>query len=205
MIKTQQNGLIEDLYVTGSHAILKKRLSEKEEWKMTKLLDTIGGDIDYNVEIDGMKKLVACFDEEFEEFNEEIYYNIYHLVLEHDNVFQNYGIYANGLLTESTDELTLNRMSDFTIINSGHITQHKTIRPFQNNSRILTKIVNLNARARIYIYDKDAVMLKEKYIDDEKERKENKTLVSIKTNTYKKRSSSNETYNHAYTYRQMKN
>jgi hypothetical protein len=44
-------------------------------------------------------------------------FEIYHLVLENENEKFNYGIYANGVLAESTDELTLMRMKGFEKIN----------------------------------------------------------------------------------------
>jgi hypothetical protein len=70
------------------------------------------------LKIDDKYKIIACFDKRFQEFNEPGYFNIYHLVLESDNeTFKNYGIYANGILAESTDEITLNRMKDYKLIN----------------------------------------------------------------------------------------
>jgi hypothetical protein len=57
------------------------------------------------MKIDDKYKIIACFDKRFQEFNEPGYFNIYHLVL--DKI---YGIYANGILAESTDEITLSRM-----------------------------------------------------------------------------------------------
>ena len=60
----------------------------------------------------------ACFDKRFEEYNEEGYYNIYHIVLEDDKgVYKNYGIYANGILAESTMEDTLSKMNHYDLIN----------------------------------------------------------------------------------------
>jgi hypothetical protein len=146
MSKTKQNGLIEDLYITGSHALLKQELTIKEESKMNKLLTATLKDIDYNRTIDGLTKLIACFDERFQEFNEEGMYNIYHLVLDNDCVFRNYGIYANGLLTESTDELSLRRMTDFNIIHYGYNTNTNNInnnifnKYNTNNYSVLSKV-----------------------------------------------------------------
>jgi hypothetical protein len=116
MKKTEMNDLIEDLYVTGSHALLKDNLTEKQINKMKTLIEKI--DIKYDLKIDDKYKIIACFDKRFQEFNEPGYFNIYHLVLETDNeTFKNYGIYANGILAESTDEITLGRMKDYTFIN----------------------------------------------------------------------------------------
>ena len=61
--------------------------------------------IKFDFKIDDKYKLLACFDKYFKEYNEENYYNIYQIVLDNDdNVVRNYGIYANGLLVESTNE-----------------------------------------------------------------------------------------------------
>jgi len=202
MKKTKSNELIEDLYVTGSHAIIKDKLTDKEERKMTKLLDSVACDIEYNRFIDGKAKLVACFDERFEEFNEEGYYNIYHLVLEHDSVFKNYVIYANGLPTESTDELTLHRMTDFNIINFGYKMVHtmNTKSSYKDNMRIMTKS-KTNASSAIPV-DINAVILKKKYLEEEKQKRENLQHSSLLPSpqilkTYKKTPSKiNQTYRH---------
>jgi hypothetical protein len=112
-IMKNENNLIEDLYVTGSHALLKDELSEKEEKQMDKLL-SIFKDVNYDKIIDDKHKVLACFDKRFEEYNEEGYYNIYHIVLEDDNnIYYNYGIYANGILTESTMENTLSKLNNY--------------------------------------------------------------------------------------------
>jgi hypothetical protein len=116
MKKSETNNLIEDLYVTGSHALLKDELTEKQVNRMNKLIEKIN--IKYDMKIDDKYKIIACFDKRFQEFNEPGYFNIYHLVLEAENeIFKNYGIYANGILAESTDEITLSRMKDYKLIN----------------------------------------------------------------------------------------
>ena len=116
MRKSEKNGLIEDLYVTGSHALLKDELSEKEEKQMDKLL-SIFKDVNYERTIDGKYKVLACFDKRFEEYNKEGYYNIYHIVLENEEIYYNYGIYANGILTVSTMENTLSKLNNYDLIN----------------------------------------------------------------------------------------
>ena len=116
MKKTNENKLIDDLYVTGGHALLVDKLDDKTSLKMDKLINKF--DIEYERKIDDKEKLVACFDKRFKEYNELGFFNIYHLVLENDkNEYTNYGIYANGILAESTDEITLSRMNDFKLIN----------------------------------------------------------------------------------------
>ena len=112
MKKTNNNTLLEDLYVTGSHALLKDQLTEKEEKKMDLLLSKFK-DINYKKMIDDKQKVLACFDKRFEEYNEEGYFNIYHIVLEDcDGIYKNYGIYANGILSESTMEETIYKLNN---------------------------------------------------------------------------------------------
>ena len=117
MKKETNNKLIKDLYVTGSHAILKDKLSEVENNKMSRLLEKIKEN-KYNKMLDGKHKVIACFDNNFEQYNEQGYFNIYHIVLENNgDVEKNYGIYANGLLVESTNEKTMKKDIDIELIN----------------------------------------------------------------------------------------
>ena len=195
MSKTTFNGLTEDLYITGSHSVLKNTLTAKEESQMDKLL-TAFKDIDYNRKIDGMHKLVACFDDRFQEYNEEGMFNIYHLVLEHDSVFQNYGIYANGLLTESTDELTLHRMTDFEIIHKGYKTMSdlNVKLSYQNNPRILNKIQKPLTNTNI---DVEAIIQKKKYLEEQKELLQNNLIhreILVKKTYNKRKNKMNYTY-----------
>ena len=128
MKKSENNGLIEDLYVTGSHALLKDELSEKEEEKMDKLL-SVFKDVKYDKMIHDKHKVLACFDKRFEECNREGYVNLYHIVLENDDdgIYKNYGIYANGILAESTMEKTLSKLNNFNLININKSIPNKSI------------------------------------------------------------------------------
>jgi hypothetical protein len=90
---------------------LKDQLTEKEEKKMDLLLSNFK-DVNYKKMIDDKQKVLACFDKRFEEYNEEGYFNIYHIVLEDcDGIYNNYGIYANGILSESTMEETIYKLN----------------------------------------------------------------------------------------------
>ena len=116
-IMKNENNLIKDLYVTGSHAILKDNISEVENNKMSRLLEKIN-DHNYNKMLDDKYKVIACFDKNFKQYNEQGYFNIYHIVLENNgDVEKNYGIYANGLLVESTNEKTMEKDIDIELIN----------------------------------------------------------------------------------------
>jgi hypothetical protein len=50
-------------------------------------------------------------------WNEEGYHDIYDIVLENDDPYKNYGIWVNGLLTESMDEDFFLNYSGMTEIN----------------------------------------------------------------------------------------
>jgi hypothetical protein len=117
MKKTEQNSLITDLYVTGSHSILKDNLTEVENNKMIRLLDKIK-EHNFNRFLDEKHKVIACFDKDFKQYNEQGYFNIYHIVLENNgDIEKNYGIYANGILAESTNEKTIKKDIDIELIN----------------------------------------------------------------------------------------
>ena len=109
--RTNNNELFEDLYITGSHAMLYDNISEREEEAMNTLLETYNSKFDIQIsnKIDGKYKLIAYYDNTFVEVKQDIIVSIYHLVLENENKYINYGIYANGVLTESIDEVNLLR------------------------------------------------------------------------------------------------
>jgi hypothetical protein len=61
-------------------------------------------------------RLPACLDEKALVYEPAGIYTIYHLALEHDNYYMNYGIFANGLLVESCTKNYLERLSGMTLI-----------------------------------------------------------------------------------------
>jgi len=109
--KLTNGNLFEDLYITGSHSMLYDDLTEKEEEAMNKLLAVYNSKFDIEIpsKIEDKYKLIAYYDNTFTEIKKDININIYHLVLESDNKNRNYGIWANGVLTESIDEIALLR------------------------------------------------------------------------------------------------
>lgn len=109
--RTNNSQLFEDLYITGSHSILYDNISEREEEAMNNLLETYNSKFDIQIsnKIDDKYKLIAYYDDTMVEVKQNIVVSIYHLVLENENKYVNYGIYANGVLTESIDEVNLLR------------------------------------------------------------------------------------------------
>jgi hypothetical protein len=86
-----------DLIITGTHSILVDKFNEGEREKAVDVL----GDIYIT---DDKYRLPACVDERAKPYEEEGIFRIYHFALENDNYFTNYGVYANGLLVETTSK-----------------------------------------------------------------------------------------------------
>jgi hypothetical protein len=94
MKKTKENGLIEDLIVTGGHGILVDNLLQEEYNKQEKL--------GLNTKIDNKYLVTSGFSNRFLKIKDSNVYEYYSLVLENegdDN--QRFGIWANGILAET--------------------------------------------------------------------------------------------------------
>jgi len=90
VMKKEKNGdLIEDLVVTGRHPILVSSLPE---------------DHPQRTKTSGMWRHCAYLHPDFEVLHEYGEYRIWHFVLAGEDANRGYGIYANGILTESMDE-----------------------------------------------------------------------------------------------------
>ncbi len=101
--------LFEDLYITGCHSILVPALTN-DQWENTKAM--LG-----NVYItDNHFRLMACVDEKAQPFQRDAMIDIYHIALENDDYFMNYGVYANGLLVETCSKRYLTELSNMRII-----------------------------------------------------------------------------------------
>ena len=72
---------------------------------------------DYTPMIQDKYKLIAYFDEDFEEICDNQNHNIYHIALENADKSANYAIYANGVLAETIPESGLYRMKYIDSIN----------------------------------------------------------------------------------------
>ena len=101
--------LFEDLYITGCHSILVDELTESQR---KKTLDSLG-----DIFVTDCKfRLMAYLDERSEPYTEQGEYTIWHLALEHNDYLMNYGIYANGLLVESTSKRYMKELSGMELI-----------------------------------------------------------------------------------------
>jgi hypothetical protein len=95
MKKTKENGLLEDLIVTGGHAILVDDLGEHKEMNDT----LFKGE---TPKIDGKSLLLSGVSNEFVKMKDSNIYRFYHLVPENNgNDDERFGIWANGILTET--------------------------------------------------------------------------------------------------------
>ena len=99
----------EDLIITGCHSILVDEFKEDEEKDVKKVLGKI-------YVTDGKFRLPACVDKRTNIYDIQGIHTIYHIALDNENYYYNYGIYANGLLVESCSKRYLNECSKMTII-----------------------------------------------------------------------------------------
>jgi len=107
--KSNYPELFEDLYITGCHSILVPNLTESQR---EKTMDALG-DIFIT---DRKYRLMAYLDERSEPYTETGRYTIWHLALENNDYYMNYGIYANGLLVESTSQRYMKELSGMKLI-----------------------------------------------------------------------------------------
>jgi hypothetical protein len=102
--------ILEDLVITGCHSILVDRFSSDKQREKT--IET-NGDIYVT---DKKYRLPAVADEKAVIFEASGEYLIYHIALENEDYYMNYGIYANGLLVETCSKRYLKECSDMTLI-----------------------------------------------------------------------------------------
>ena len=95
MEKSDENQLIEDLIITGGHAILVDDLGEFKEEND----GVFGGN---SPTIDGKYLLLASVSKWFKKLENKNTYTYYHFVVENNgNDEVRYGVWANGILTET--------------------------------------------------------------------------------------------------------
>ena len=93
MLRTEDNGLIEDLTLTRNHGVLVEKLTEDEEKKVDKNNLPV---------IDGLLSIITADSDKFEKVEDTNVYNYYHFSLDGDgDNDRRFGVYANGLLVET--------------------------------------------------------------------------------------------------------
>lgn len=101
--------LTEDLYITGCHSILVDDLTEtQKQATLTQLKDIFV--------TKGKYRLMACIDERALPFADDADYPIWHVALENTEYYQNYGVWANGLLVETCSKRYLKELSGMTLV-----------------------------------------------------------------------------------------
>jgi hypothetical protein len=98
----------DNLCITGCHSVLVHNISNYE----SQIRNVLG-----NIYVtDNMYRLPACIDPRADILPESGKYIIYHIALDNNCRFGNYGIYANGLLVETCSIRYLTELSNMTII-----------------------------------------------------------------------------------------
>ena len=71
-----------------------------------------------DIVVNAIKKyrLMACFDEKTEPYELEGLHNIWHFSLENNDHLMNYGVYANGLLVETTSIRMMHELSGMELV-----------------------------------------------------------------------------------------
>lgn len=102
--------VFEDLIITGCHSLLVDSFTNEEQKE--KVIKVNGN----TYVTDGKYRLPACADEKASVYELPGNYTIYHLALENDDYYMNYGIYANGLLVETCSKRYLKELSNMNLI-----------------------------------------------------------------------------------------
>jgi hypothetical protein len=90
MCRLKSNNLV----ITGGHSILVDELTELEQQKTFEIWSQLK-------KIEDKYLLLASISDRFEKLDNEDVYNLYHIALENDDIYGQYGIYANDVLTET--------------------------------------------------------------------------------------------------------
>ena len=101
--------LIEDLVLTGNHSVLVDTITDEEREQIT---ETLGG-----IYVTERKyRLPAFNDKRAVPYEHRGDFRIWNLALENEDYYANYGIYANGLLVETTSCRYIKEISRMTLI-----------------------------------------------------------------------------------------
>ena len=101
--------LMSDLYITGGHSILVPRITDEQRANIIKHLGKI-------FVTEDKYRLTALADEKAEPWASQGTYTVWHFSLENDSLNKNYGVYANGLLVETSPIYYLKHLSNMTLI-----------------------------------------------------------------------------------------
>jgi DNA-binding beta-propeller fold protein YncE len=108
--QTEYPEVFEPLILTGCHSILVDDFTSNEQ--RDKVIEINGN----TYVTDNKYRLPACADERAHVYEIPGNYTIYHVALENDDYYMNYGIFANGLLVESCSKRYLKELSNMQLI-----------------------------------------------------------------------------------------
>ena len=108
--QSEYTEIFEPLIITGCHSILVDSFTSEEQKQ--KVIEVNGK----TYVTDNKYRLPACADPRASIYETPGTYTIYHLALENDDYYMNYGIYANGLLVETCSKRYLKELSNMTLI-----------------------------------------------------------------------------------------
>ena len=126
--------LTEDLIITGCHSILVDSLNAEQCEKTVKDLGNIFA-------TEGKYRLMAYLDEKAVPYKEKGIMAIYHLALDNNDYYKNYGIYANGLLAETCSQRYLKELSGMELL--GEETVEEFIEPSLSSNLFPTNILEV--------------------------------------------------------------
>ena len=107
--KEQYPELTEDLIITGCHSILVWDITDKQRAELEEHMGQI-------FVTENRYRLMACIDEKALPYEKEGVFTIWHFALENDHDRKNYGVYANGLLVESSSIRMMSEYSGMELI-----------------------------------------------------------------------------------------
>jgi hypothetical protein len=102
--------LFQDLYITGNHAALVDTFSQEEYDRVVAHMGAV-------YETEKKLRMPACLDSRAEPFVEPGPCRIWHFALQNPDIYTNYGVYANGLLVESSSIRYLTELSKMELKN----------------------------------------------------------------------------------------
>jgi hypothetical protein len=108
--RSKYPALFEDLIITGCHSILVKQFDSQEQRDKT---ERLLGDIYVT---DNHYRLPACLDDRADVYDKPGDYTIYHFALENADYYMNYGVYANGLLVESSSRRFMHELAQMVLV-----------------------------------------------------------------------------------------
>lgn len=99
--------LHDDLIVTGGHSMLVDTISVNEYNTICHFWKRVYGTSDKKI------RMPACLDTRSEPYEMAGEFDVYHIVLEHSTDDQDYGVYANGMLSESCSAYAMRKMREY--------------------------------------------------------------------------------------------